>query len=55
MIKVTLAANGDILLRCGKCGDSTAVKKSWAASPFWEILVGQALLVLLGHVEKEHA
>jgi hypothetical protein len=51
---VEVVNGGDILIACD-CGEfSTTVKLEWGNSPFWDVFVGQALLVVLGHAEKGH-
>jgi hypothetical protein len=56
MINVTIAENGNIVMRCANdgCGKFTTVEASWGVSPFWDMFCGQAILMMLGHIRREH-
>lgn len=54
MINVSIMEEGDVKMSCTKCGKTTVVKRSWADTPFWDMYIGQALLVQLGHLANDH-
>lgn len=51
---IGLAENGDILIKCDKCGYSARVDYELHDSPFWDIFVGQELLRALAHILAVH-
>lgn len=53
-VNTYIADNGDICLDCDTCGEHEIVPIIRAQSTFWEVYVGTALLVMLGHIEREH-
>jgi hypothetical protein len=54
MIRVYIADNGDVAMTCNTCGKTVMVPIGLAQSVFWELHIGSALLLLLGHCDKEH-
>jgi hypothetical protein len=54
MIEVNLAENGDILVECGSCTDTYRVEFEHSGSPFWEIYVGQYVLLMIQHTMSKH-
>ena len=56
MINVTLESNGDVTYKCAAflCDVKTKVPKTSAASSFWEVFHGHAVLTMIGHAEAVH-
>jgi hypothetical protein len=45
---------GDVLVECSQCDYYMEVKAELRNSVFWDMHIGTAVLVVMGHFEKEH-
>jgi hypothetical protein len=53
-VNLTDAQTGNIVIECVKCEQSITINAEMAQSPFWDMHVGRATLVMLYHVTQEH-
>jgi hypothetical protein len=55
MINVKIAPNGDVVMACTECPQEASVDFMLASSPFWSVHVGDALLLMMGHLGQHLA
>jgi hypothetical protein len=54
MIGVFIGPDGNVIYRCSVCDETWIVSVRLSDSPFWEVFIGNALLIALGHYEDLH-
>lgn len=53
-MRVYPAPNGDLYFKCEFCDHTDKLPKTAQASPFWEMYVGNIVLVLVQHEVDRH-
>lgn len=54
MVGVRVSGNGDVVYACMRCNVVYTVDYDSRNSPFWDVLNGNAVLLLLGHFMTVH-